>query len=90
MVGKAITNENAHARSHGRINRSDTPRFRSVMTKDITPDISSDIQRAKTVLRYFAESIFRHPSEGFLVGNTVMITPAAQTKTHPARDFVVL
>ena len=57
IVGKAITNENSHARSQGRATRADRPRFRMVMTSDITPDISSDMQRAKTIPRYLAESM---------------------------------
>jgi len=55
--GKAMTNENSHARSQRRATRGDRPRFGMVMTSDLTPDISSDMQRAKTIPRYLAESM---------------------------------
>ena len=82
IVGKAITNENSHARSQGRATRADRPRFRIVMTSDITPDISSDMQSAKTIPRYLAESMDRRSCERICLEITFRVNAFTQKQPH--------
>tara|TARA_R110002074_G_scaffold238775_2_gene410637 strand:+ start:118 stop:375 length:258 start_codon:yes stop_codon:yes gene_type:complete len=55
IVGKATINANPHAFSHIDTILLTNPTLKTLMTKDIMPDISNDMKNEKTTLWYLRE-----------------------------------